>query len=570
MSHSQQDPADDLLRQLREIVGPNHVLTSAARAGPYLAGYRVGSGEAAAVVRPGSLVDLWRVFLACIAADHIVIAQAANTGLTGGSTPFGEYDRPVVVINTLRITGVLPIRGGNQVVCLAGSTLHQLEDALKPFGREPHSVIGSSCLGASVVGGVCNNSGGALVSRGPAYTEYALFARVDEAGTVRLHNHLGIDLGEEPEKILAELDRGELCESAISDGRLASARDYESIIRRVDEATPARFNADPRRLYEASGCAGKVIVFAVRLDTFERENEPVTFYAGTNDPDAFTRLRRAILRQCSLLPISAEYVHREAFDLAARYGKDTSLALRFLGTPRLPKLFALKARVDHLAKQLWFLPGNLSDRLLQAVSAIFPNHLPRRLRAYRDRFEHHLVLKIPARGAAEIRAILAGDWANSRGDSFQCRPDEAEAAFRHRFAVAGAAVRYAALHREEVGELIALDIALRRNDDGWHEALPIDIAGMVVHKIYYGHFFCHVVHRDYVVRKGADAAAVKKRLLEQLDERGAKYPAEHNVGHLYRADYDLAEHYRKLDPGNRLNPGIGMTSRTSRDIKHQS
>ena len=28
--------------------------------------------------------------------------------------------------------------------------------------------------------------------------------------------------------------------------------------------TPARFNADGRRLYEASGCAGKIAVLAVR------------------------------------------------------------------------------------------------------------------------------------------------------------------------------------------------------------------------------------------------------------------------------------------------------------------
>jgi D-lactate dehydrogenase len=36
-------------------------------------------------------------------------------------------------------------------------------------------------------------------------------------------------------------------------------------------ATPARFNADPRGLFEASGSAGKVAVFAVHLDTFADE-----------------------------------------------------------------------------------------------------------------------------------------------------------------------------------------------------------------------------------------------------------------------------------------------------------
>ena len=63
-------------------------------------------------------------------------------------------------------------------------------------------MIGSSCIGASVIGGICNNSGGSLVQRGPAYTEMSLFARINEDGKLTLVNHLGIDLGETPEQIL--------------------------------------------------------------------------------------------------------------------------------------------------------------------------------------------------------------------------------------------------------------------------------------------------------------------------------------------------------------------------------
>ena len=88
---------------------------------------------------------------------------------------------------------------------MPGSTLNELENQLKPFGREPHSVIGSSCIGASVIGGICNNSGGALVQRGPAYTEMALFAQLNEKGELELKNHLGIDLGTTPEEILTNL-----------------------------------------------------------------------------------------------------------------------------------------------------------------------------------------------------------------------------------------------------------------------------------------------------------------------------------------------------------------------------
>lgn len=139
-------------------------------------------------------------------------------------------------------------------------------------GREPHSVIGSSCIGASVIGGICNNSGGSLVQRGPAYTEMSLFARINEDGKLTLVNHLGIDLGETPEQILSKLDDDRIKDDDVRhDGRHAHDYDYVHRVRDIEADTPARYNADPDRLFESSGCAGKLAVFAVRLDTFEAE-----------------------------------------------------------------------------------------------------------------------------------------------------------------------------------------------------------------------------------------------------------------------------------------------------------
>ena len=50
-------------------------------------------------------------------------------------------------------------------------------------------------------------------------------------------------------------------------------------------------------------------------------------------------------------------------------------------------------------------------------------------------------------------------------------------------------------------------------------------------------------------------------MLELLRARGAQYPAEHNVGHLYEAAESLKTFYRKNDPTNSMNPGIGKTSK---------
>src|SRR5712675_489318 len=222
---------------LKAIVGNAQVITDAKATRPYRTGFRCGGGNALAVVRPRSLVEQWRVLEACVAANKIVILQAANTGLTGGSTPAVEgYDRDVVIVNTMLIARLFVIDEGRQVICLSGATLYQLEEALEPYGREPHSVIGSSCIGASVIGGICNNSGGALVRRGPAYTQMALFAQLDRIGRPQLINHLGVKLGEDPEQMLGRLDRGEFDATDIEydPKRRGADHDYTRRVRDID------------------------------------------------------------------------------------------------------------------------------------------------------------------------------------------------------------------------------------------------------------------------------------------------------------------------------------------------
>jgi D-lactate dehydrogenase, membrane binding len=115
---------------------------------------------------------------------------------------------------------------------------------------------------------------------------------------------------------------------------------------------------------------------------------------------------------------------------------------------------------------------------------------------------------------------------------------------------------YRAIHRREVEDMIALDVALRRNDLNWVETLPDDVAKPIIHKLYYGHFFCHVFHQDYIVRKGHDELELEHRIWKLLDARGAEYPAEHNVGHLYRAKPALIDLYRSLDPCTTAEKGL--------------
>ncbi len=552
-----------LVNDLKAITGDKYILTAQWSKQHYCKGWRYGEGEALAVAKPATLLEIWKLLQICVEADIIVIMQAANTGLTGGSTPDGnDYDRPIVIISTMRIDSIQIINEGKQIIGFSGSTLFGLENKLEPHGREPHSVIGSSCIGASIVGGICNNSGGALVKRGPAYTELSLYAQINLQGELLLVNDLGIELGDTPEEILTNLQTHNYTKDQIQfPDKLASDNEYHKRVREVDASTPARFNADGRRLYGASGCAGKIAVFAVRLDTYPIPKRQQVFYVGTNSPYVLGKIRKDILSQFEHLPTSGEYLHRDCYDAAKKYSKDTFVAIDKMGPNFIPKLFEFKRKVDLFAEKFKFLPDKFSDRMMQFLSNFWPNHLPNRMEEYRDQYEHHWVIEMSDKGIEEAKAYFEKFFKENEGNFFECTNKEAKKAILHRFVAASAVGRYYAINKNKSGGMMSMDIAFPRNEKDWFEKLPPEIDDLLEMKLYYGHLFCHVLHQNYIVKKGVDADALKEKLLKTYDARGAEYPAEHNVGHEYFAKPSLSNFYKKLDPTNGFNPGIGRTSK---------
>ena len=553
----------NIISEIKKISGSKYIITEDWRKQPYSKGWRYGKGNAFAVVKPGTLIEIWKILELCVKEDIIIIMQAANTGLTGGSTPYGDdYERPVIVLNTMRIDDIHIINDGKQIIGLTGSTLYNLEKKLKPFKREPHSIIGSTSIGASIIGGICNNAGGSLVQRGPSYTQMALYAKINKNGKLELVNELDINLGSSPEEILSNLQNKNYKKSDIKNtGKLGSDDKYSEIIRKINEDTPSRFNSDSRLLYGASGSAGKLAVFAVRLDTYRSPKENKVFYVGTNDPDVFWKIRRDILSKFKTLPTLGDYLHRDCYDAAKKYSKDTFLVIERLGTTFLPTLFELKRRVDILAKKLKFFPDNFSDRLMQFLSNFWPNHLPKRMENFRDLYEHHWVIEMSDEGIVEAEKYFSEIFKNQDGDYFICNEFESKKASLHRFVSASAIGRYHILNSKNHGDMMSLDIAFPRNEKNWFEKLPKEIDELLEMKLYYGHLFCHVLHQNYIVKKGVDGDELKKKLLKIYDKRGAEYPAEHNVGHEYHAKPSLLNFYKQLDPTNRFNPGIGKTTK---------
>ena len=334
------------------------------------------------------------------------------------------------------------------------------------------------------------------------------------------------------------------------------------LFRSVESDIPARYNADSRRLFEASGCAGKLGVFAVRTDTYTVPDKEQVFYLGTNNAEKLTQLRKDILTNFKNLPEMAEYLHRTIFKITESYGKDTFLSINYLGTKNIPKFFAVKAKVENLLKRLPLLSDSLPDKILFYLSKLFPQHLPKRMLEFSDKYEHHLILKMSDKGIAEAQDYLKKHWSKEYDSGFfVCRTDEGNKALLHRFAAGAAAGRYQMIHNNKVEGILSLDIALRRNDDDWVEKLPQEISSNLEHVLYYGHFMCNVFHQNYIFKKGTDRQKMKSIMLAMLDDKGAKYPAEHNVGHLYEAENSLQSFYKKLDPTNTFNPGVGKMNK---------
>ena len=552
-----------VLNLLKSVCGSNYVITRNWRKHSYTNGWRFGKGDALAVVKPANLIEIWNTLQVCVKNNFIVIMQAANTGLTGGSTPDKKnYDRPIIIINTIRIKDVHVLKSGHQIIALGGSSLFDLENIIKPLGREPHSVIGSTSIGATVIGGICNNSGGSLVQRGPAFTELALYARVNEKYELELINELDINLGSSPDEILENLqNKNYVAKDIIYSNKSASDKGYSKIIKDVNSDIPARYNSDKRLLCGASGSAGKIAVFAVRLDTYPAPKKKKVFYLGTNNPNDFWEIRREILQNFKNLPRLGDYLHRDCYITSQKYSKDTFVLIERLGTNFLPLLFSLKRIIDLISSKIPFFPNNLSDRLMQFIGLLLPNHLPEKMDNFRDNFEHHWIIEMSDNGITEARDYFIKFFKDKNADFFECNERESKKAMLHRYVSAGAFGRYFLMNKKKVGKMITIDVAFSRNQKNWFEKLPEKLDKLFIKKLYYGHLFCHVFHHNYILKKGVCPDKTMTEILKIYDKIGAEYPAEHNVGHEYKAKSNLEKFYRELDPTNFFNPGIGMTSK---------
>jgi len=154
---------NDLIPQLRAVVGDANVLTEGDLSAWEMDWRKRVRGKALAVVRPASTEQVAAVVRACAAAGTPIVPQGGNTGLVVGGVP-DDSGREVVVSLT-RMNRVRVIDGANLTMTVdAGCVLQNLQQAADDAGLLfPLSLAAE---GSCTIGGnLATNAGGTQVVR---------------------------------------------------------------------------------------------------------------------------------------------------------------------------------------------------------------------------------------------------------------------------------------------------------------------------------------------------------------------------------------------------------------------
>lgn len=160
-------PMQELLAELRKLVGSDAVLQGAHDMEPYVTDWRKRfRGDACCVVKPANREQVAAVVRACAARGVTMLPQGGNTSLSGGSVPFEATQAPPPVIMNLgrmhAIRKVDPLN--NSLEAEAGCTVAEIQAAAAAVGRLYPVSFGAE--GSAQIGGaVATNAGGTAVLR---------------------------------------------------------------------------------------------------------------------------------------------------------------------------------------------------------------------------------------------------------------------------------------------------------------------------------------------------------------------------------------------------------------------
>jgi len=544
----------ELPRKLEGIVGKRFVTCNAD-----VQGSRLGRGTALALVKPGTMAEAMQVLKECVAADVVIIPQGANTGLTGASVPRDtKSDRPTVIINLRRLDKMIAISNGQQILCYAGVGIFDLQEKLKKeFNRDSHSVLGSIFLNPSTAAGVAFGSGGTQIRKGPAYTDRALWCRVNENGEVDVLNTLGINDGGDPfaflesKHVLTQQDLDQDCKSA------ASFPNYKEELVKLDGRV-SRFNAD------TTGCdpnrsEGKVMILATIHDTYPiPAKEKVVWVSCKDLAMAHAIKHKVCLTSTRPMARSCEYFNKDIYEVTELGGRLCVKAIDVLGMKPIGFLWDIKRFVETLPIPF---ANIIPEKFMWWFNNMFPHSLPKPLRKLGDSYDHHLLIVFSEYSQGEVDALqelldqFKGASPAGALEYHVCEDAHTKArANLFRFVMAIAFKVYCT----GMGmQGLAIDYALPK-DHTTNPEFPSKYP--VTKRCTYSHFGCNVYHEDLVFGPDIDVEEAKHAIKHAIEEAGGKLPAEHGHGTEYHAAEDTQRRWMAMDPLNVMNPGVGGTT----------
>ena len=184
----------DLLRALREIVGPEAVLARPEDLLVYEAdGLTVHGALPSAVVLPSDKTEVARVVRVCRAHGVPFVPRGAGTGLSGGAIALGQG----VVIECSRLNRILRVDAGNRIAVVQPGVVNaDLSKAVVAYGLF-YAPDPSSQLACTLGGNAAENSGGPHTLKYGTTTNHVLALELvlPDGEIVRLGSPAGVAPG---------------------------------------------------------------------------------------------------------------------------------------------------------------------------------------------------------------------------------------------------------------------------------------------------------------------------------------------------------------------------------------
>ncbi|WP_306151670.1 FAD-binding oxidoreductase [Roseovarius sp. MMSF_3281] len=155
---------DEFPERLRAATSDAAVVTDPDMMAGYLTDWRhMFTGQAIAVLRPGSTQEVSALVRLCAEAGVAIVPQGGNTGLAGGATPQG--DAPQVILSLARMNNIRSVDPvGLCIEAEAGAILQSVREAATAEDRL--FPVSLAAEGSATIGGIiATNAGGVNVLR---------------------------------------------------------------------------------------------------------------------------------------------------------------------------------------------------------------------------------------------------------------------------------------------------------------------------------------------------------------------------------------------------------------------